>query len=110
MGLMRTEPQYEKVAMTNLRVIHDSVNVFLQQLYTKNLRQNYKYTGLARVLEYMCNDRIHAASPAMTDAPTVQAVSQGNRYAMDGTLAALYNLRVQIKNQRKENKTSQKDL
>ncbi|KNC74569.1 hypothetical protein SARC_12888 [Sphaeroforma arctica JP610] len=107
---------YGKAVMTNLRVIHDSKDLFIQRLYAKNgrlgvhLRQNYKYTGLARVLEYLRNDRIHTAGPAMTVGPTVQEVSQGDRFAMDGTLAALNDLRTQLKNQLKNKKASQKDL
>ncbi|KNC73482.1 hypothetical protein SARC_13958 [Sphaeroforma arctica JP610] len=57
-GLMRTEPLNGKTVITNLRVIHDSMDVFI-------------HTGLAQVLEYLRQERIHADGPATKGAPAV---------------------------------------
>ncbi|KNC82750.1 hypothetical protein SARC_04991 [Sphaeroforma arctica JP610] len=116
MGLMRTEPVYGKTVMASLRVVHDSIDVFFERLYANNvrlgvlLRQNYKYTGLTQVIVYLRQERIHAAGPSLRGGQAVKEELQGDRYAMDGTLAALGDLRAQLNNQRKENKVSQKDL
>ncbi|KNC80949.1 hypothetical protein SARC_06714 [Sphaeroforma arctica JP610] len=99
--LQNLEPLFGKAVTDTMTSIHDTIDLFLAQLFAQgkvlgdNVRQVYRLKGLIEVLVTLRNSNVDMASPEVQMSEAF-ADLVGDRYKTKGTPAAIFGLLIQL--------------